>query len=124
MPTEYSQRDDDHGDVEGVDLDLDAREKELRDEAVGEPVTIRIDGVVIHIRHPAEWPMEATRAIGRGDFDAWAEEVIDDEDELKAFDDANLEQWQLEAIFEEAGKKNSPGKSRKQGRSSRRSLRR
>jgi hypothetical protein len=106
--------------TEDVDLDLDANDALLR-EAVGKPTTVRIDGVVIHVDHAAEWSNEAMKAASQGDWDAWAREVIHDDDEYQAFQDANLVNYQYEAIFSECGKQASltMGKSQRSARSSR-----
>jgi hypothetical protein len=106
---------------EAVDLDLTAEDERLR-EAVGEPIKVKIDGVVIHIRHTADWNNAAMRAASAGDWDAWATEVIDDEDELDAFIEADLKNYQYEAIFDECGKQS--GANAKKLRGSRRSSRR
>jgi hypothetical protein len=112
-------------DTEVVDLDLDADDARLR-EAVGEPTTVRLDGVVVHIDHAAEWSNTAMRAATNGDWDTWAAEVIGDEKELKVFLDADLVNYQLEAIFTECGKAAQVelGKSRNSSHSSRNRRRR
>jgi len=100
-----------------VDLDLTVADARLR-EAVGKPTTVRIDGVVVHIMHTAEWSATAMKAASNGDWDAWAQEVIIDDKERAAFIDEDLLNYQLEAIFELCGKaaKMKPGKSRRSRR--------
>jgi hypothetical protein len=102
---------------EEVDLDLTADDKRLR-EAVGKPTTVRIDGVVIHILHAAEWPSSATQAAAKGQWDDWMDGVIPDDDERMAMIDADLTNYQLEAVFEECGKAANMklGKSRRSRR--------
>jgi hypothetical protein len=66
--------------------------------------------------------MQASR---RGDWNEWARAVIEDDDELDAFLDADLKNYQIEAIFNKCGElsNQSPGKSRRSGNSSRRTRR-
>jgi hypothetical protein len=94
-----------------VDLDLDAEDTLLR-EAIGRPVTVRVGGKVITVPHPTEWPHTANEAATRGDFSAWASEVLS-EDDLKVFTDARLRNYQVTAIFEHVNKRAGvgPGKS-------------
>jgi hypothetical protein len=103
-----------------VDLDLKADDARLR-ESVGEPTTVRIDGVVVHILNIAEWNGAAMKAASAGDWDKWADQVIDDDDELKVFQDADLMNYQLEAVFEACADHGNlnPGKSKRSGKSSR-----
>lgn len=110
--------------IEEVDLDLGELEAQLR-EAVGKPTTVKIDGTVVHITNAAAWSSEAMKASARGDWSAWAEEVIEDDAELDAFLDANLKNYQLEAIFTKCAELSNqgPGKSRRSGSSSRRTPR-
>jgi acyl-CoA synthetase (AMP-forming)/AMP-acid ligase II len=102
---------------EVVDLDLKAEDTRLR-EAVGKATTVKIDDVVIHIVHAAEWSSTAMKAAMNGDWASWADEVIVDEEECQAFIDADLMNYQLEAIFELCGKaaNTKPGKSRRSRR--------
>lgn len=102
---------------EVIDLDLTAEDKRLR-EAVGKPTTVKIDGVVVHIAHAAEWPSTAMKAATSGNWDAWADDVIVDDEEREAFIDANLANYQLEAVFELCGKaaRTSAGKSKRSRR--------
>jgi hypothetical protein len=105
---------DDYNTDESVDLDLSAEDTRLR-EAVGKPTTVRIDGMVIHIAHPAEWTGDAMKAASRGDWEAWADEVIPDDKEREHFIDADLLNYQYEAVFDACGKnsKMSRGKSKR-----------
>lgn len=105
---------------EEVDLDLDADDALLR-EAVGKPTVVRLNGTIIHIDHAAEWSNEAMAAASNGIWETWAREVIKDDVEFMAFQDANLVNYQLEAIFTECGKlaQQTMGKSGRSGRSSR-----
>lgn len=106
---------------EVVDLDLKLEDSRLR-EAVGKPTSVKIDDVVVHIAHVAEWPGSALDAARKGDWNAWADEVIEDEDELEAFKDADLLNYQLEAVFEACGTAGGMNakKSKRSGNSSRR----
>jgi hypothetical protein len=88
---------------EEVDLDLDLEGEQLRQERVGKPTTVRVDGHVIHIIHPGAWPSSAMRGAGMGDWDVWAQGVINDPDELKLWMELDLENYQIEAIFEKCG---------------------
>jgi hypothetical protein len=111
---------------EEIDLDLSALEAQLR-ESVGKPIVVKIDSeTVIHIDNAAEWSGKAMAASSRGDWEGWAKEVIDDDDELDAFLDSDLKNYQMEAIFDECAKQSNqaPGKSRRSGNSSRGSRRR
>ena len=111
---------------EEVDLDLDLVGDKLRAERVGEPTSVRIDGVVIHISHAASWSSTAMRAASTGDWEQWAQEVIADKEEFGAWVDADLENFQIEAIFQTCGHKArmTMGKSSRPGNSRRRSRRR
>lgn len=93
---------DTHEDEE-VDLDLDLEGEQLRQERVGKPITVRVGGKIIHILHPGAWPASAMRGAGNGDWDAWAQGVIDDPDELKLWMDLDLENFQIEAVFAKCG---------------------
>ena len=92
-------------DVEDVDLDLDLIGDSLRQERVGAPTTVRIDGEVIHIKHAASWSASAMRAASIGNWDEWAEEVIESKEEFGIWVDSDLENFQIEAIFQECGRK-------------------
>lgn len=120
MTAEPQDRED-----EEVDLDLDLVGDKLRAERVGKPTAVRIDGEVIHISHAASWSSAAMRAAGNGDWDAWAQEVIDDKEEFGLWVESNLENFQIEAIFQACGQKArmTMGKSSRPG-GSRRSTRR
>src|ERR1700748_3389922 len=100
-------------DEEDVDLDLDLITDALRSEAVGKPVTVRIDDMVIHITHANDWSSSAMRAASTGDWDTWAREVIASDEEYQAYADADLHNFQIEAIFQECGRQArlTPGKS-------------
>lgn len=87
-----------------VDLDLDAQDEALRREAVGEPTTVRVDGRVIHITHANAWSASAMRAAGTANWDLWAREVIDDDEEFRQWVEADLQNYQVEAVFAEAGR--------------------
>lgn len=110
---------------ESVDLDLKAEDSRLR-EALGKPTTINLpDGGVVHIANIGEWGGPAMKAASQGNWDNWAAEVIDDEDELAAFQEADLVNYQLEAVFEACSKTgNVSGKSKRSGNSSGRTQRR
>ena len=88
---------------EEVDLDLDLEGEQLRKERVGKPTTVRVGGRIIHILHPGAWPSSAMRGAGQGDWDAWAQGVIDDPKELKLWIELDLENYQIEAIFAKCG---------------------
>ena len=88
---------------EEIDLDLDAEGERLRQERVGEPTKIKVGGKIIHIRHAGAWPGSAMRGAGQGDWDSWAEGVIDDPDELKVWFALDLENYQIEAVFQKCG---------------------
>ena len=111
---------------EVVDIDLDELDEQLRAESVGKPTTVKIGGVVVHIQHANDWSSSAMRALGNADFDEWAAEIIDDEDELKAFLAADLHNYQLQAIAREAMRQArlNRGKSGKHSGSSRTGRRR
>ena len=89
---------------EAVDLDLDAQDEALRREAVGDPTTVRIDGRVIHITHANAWSASAMRAAGTANWDLWAREVIDDDEEFRLWVESDLQNYQVEAVFAEAGR--------------------
>lgn len=107
-----------------VDLDLDAEDARLR-EAIGEPTSIRLAGKVIKIDHASSWNDVAMRCAARGDWNGWAEEVIQDDDQLDTFISARLANYQIEAVFEQCGKQGQVdmGKSRRPNRSSTRTRR-
>lgn len=88
---------------EDVDLDLDLEGEQLRKERVGEPTRVRVGGHIIHILHPGAWPSSAMRGAGQGDWDAWAQGAIDDPEELKLWMELDLENYQIEAVFEKCG---------------------
>lgn len=100
---------------EVVDLDLDLEGEQLRNERVGKSITVRVGGSIIHILHPGAWSSSAMRGAGNGDWDAWAQGVIEDPDELKLWTELDLENYQIEAVFEKCGEnaRLPVGKSRK-----------
>jgi hypothetical protein len=106
---------------EDVDVDLDAFE----DEARGKPTTVKLDGIVIHILHAGDWTSTAMRAAASGDWDTWARAVIEDDEEYQVWEDAELTNNQVEAVFIQCGRsaRMSQGKSAKRT-GSRRSTRR
>lgn len=111
---------------EEVDVDLDLISDTLKREVVGEPTTVRIDGKVIHIAHAGDWSSSAMRAAASGNWEDWARAVIEDNDEYETWLDADLKNYQIEAVFNEAGRQArlSMGKSRKRSGPSRNSRRR
>jgi hypothetical protein len=98
-----------------VDVDLDMLDDVLRKESVGNPTTVRIDSKVVHISHAKEWSATAMRAASAGDWDTWAREVIDDDDEFRIWVSADLKNYQIEAVFNECGRQSrmNMGKSGK-----------
>jgi hypothetical protein len=110
---------------EEVDVDLDALDEALRREAVGESTTVRIDGTVVHLMHASAWPSSAMRAANTGDWETWARAVIPDDKEFSAWVEADLANYQVEAVFAECGRqaRMSAGKSAKLSGSSRRGRR-
>lgn len=124
-------REDQHEDnvvdlEEEVDLDLDAEDERLRAEALGKSSKVRVAGKVVHILPAGDWPSSAMRAATSGDWDTWAREVIEDDDEFSTWSDANLRNYQIEAVFTELGRKArmSMGKSQRRSGSRRNSQRR
>jgi hypothetical protein len=113
--TAAPERDDD----EAVDLDLDADDVLLR-EAIGEPTTVRAGGRVLTIPHQKDWPHIASAFLGQGSFSAWARRVMSEED-FKAFDAADLHNYQIERIVEIVTRNAgiTPGKRSPSSRSSR-----
>jgi hypothetical protein len=123
-------RDDDRDtedpeELEDVDVDLDSLDDELRDERVGKPTTVRIDGKVIRIAHAGDWSSSAMRAASMGDWESWAREVIDSDSEFRLWVEADLHNYQIEAVFDQCGRaaRLNVGKSTR-SRGSRRSSRR
>lgn len=111
---------------EEVDLDLDLLDSALKAEAVGKPVTVRIDNVVVHVTHANDWSSTAMRAASVGDWDTWAREVITDDTEFEKWSDADLRNYQIEAVFQECGRQArlSAGKSARLSTSRRRTRKR
>ena len=112
-------------DEEPVDVDLDLLDESLRDERLGKATTVKIDGQIVHVLHAGDWSSSAMRAASIGDWDTWAEQVIPDETEFKVWDEADLRNYQIEAIFQECGRqaRMTMGKSRRAGGSRPRSRR-
>lgn len=110
---------------EAFDLDLKADDARLR-EALGKPTTINLpDGGIVHVANIGEWNGDAMKAASNGDWDAWAANVIDDEDELAAYMDADLVNYQIEAVFEACSRTGGVGgKSKRSGNSSGRTQKR
>jgi hypothetical protein len=109
-----------------VDVDLDALDEVLRRENVGEKTTVRLDGKIVHVAHAKEWSSTAMRAASNGDWDTWAREVIDDDAEFQVWVDADLFNYQVEAVFNECGRQSrlNTGKSRRRSGSQNHSRRR
>jgi hypothetical protein len=109
-----------------VDVDLDMIDETLRKEVIGQPVTVRLDGKVIHVSHAKDWSSTAMRAASAGDWDTWAREVIDNDDEFRLWAEADLRNYQIEAVFEECGRQSrlNMGKSRRRSGSANNSRRR
>jgi hypothetical protein len=95
--------------IEDVDVDLDA----MGNEAAGKPTTVKLDGIVIHIQHSGDWSSSAMRAASSGDWDTWARAVIDDDREYQVWEDADLRNNQIEAVFQQCARqaRMSTGKS-------------
>lgn len=121
-PLHEVEPDDD--DVE-VDVDLDLLSDTLRKEAVGEATTVKIDGTIIHVAHAGDWSSSAMRAAASGDWETWAREAIFDDDEFQTWMDADLKNYQIEAVFNECGRQArlNMGKSRRRSGSRRASRR-
>jgi len=109
-----------------VDLDLDLIDESLRKESVGAPTTVRIDGKVIHVDNANGWSSSAMRAAATGDWESWAREVIADDEEFKAWVEADLANYQVEAVFAQCARtaRLSQGKSARLSGSRRSSRRR
>lgn len=112
-------------DVE-VDVDLDAIDEKLRQERLGKATSVRLDGKVIHILHAGDWSSSAMRAASMGDWESWAREAIEDDNEFKVWLDADLHNYQIEAVFDQCGRaaRMSAGKSQRRGGSRHNSRRR
>ena len=113
-------------DEEDVDLDLDSQDEELRREGLGKPSTVRLDGTVIHIMHSGDWSSSAMQAASGGDWDTWARQVIESDEEYKIWEEADLRNYQIEAVFKECGRqaRMSMGKSTRRSGSRGRTRRR
>jgi hypothetical protein len=118
--------DDPDGAPEDLDIDVDVDLDALGNEATGEPTTVKLDGKIIHVQHAGDWTSTAMRAAASGDWDTWAREVIDDDDEYKTWEQADLRNSQVEAVFTQCGRqaRMSAGKSQRRGGSRRGSRRR
>jgi hypothetical protein len=92
------------GPEEEVDLDLDVESEALHREAVRDPTTIRISGTVIHITHTGDWSQSAMVQAAQGNWEQWARLVIEDDDEFQAWMDADLHNYQIEAVFQQCGR--------------------
>jgi hypothetical protein len=103
------------GEDEDVDLDLDLIDDQLRKERLGRPTSVRIDNVVVHVLHAGDWSSEAMQAASVGNWEAWAEAVIPDKEEYEHWLEADLRNYQVEAVFAECGRqaRMSMGKSRR-----------
>jgi hypothetical protein len=117
---------DEPEDLEDVDVDLDDLDEDLRAERVGKQTTVRIDNKVVHISHAGDWSASAMRAASSGDWDSWAREVIQDDREFRIWIDADLRNYQIEAVFDQCGRaaRLNAGKSARSRGSRRRSQRR
>jgi hypothetical protein len=117
-----AEPDEPEDDLEDVDVDLDAMGRE----ATGDPTRVKLDGVVIHVAHAGDWSSSAMRAASMGDWDTWAREVIDDDREYQIWEDADLRNTQIEAVFQQCGRaaRLNAGKSQRRGGSRRSSRRR
>lgn len=106
---------------EVIDLDLDDLDEQLRAESVGKPTVVKVGGQVIHILHANDWSSTAMTALGNADFTDWAIKVITDPEEREAFLEADLKNYQFQAIAKEAMRQArlNRGKSRKPSGSSR-----
>lgn len=126
MSAEEIRAADEPGDEVDVDVDLDLLDTVLRREALGESTTVRIGGTVIHVSHAGDWSSTAMRASASGDWDTWAREVILDDNEFQAWVDADLRNYQIEAVFNECGRQArlNMGKSRRSAGSRRNTRRR
>jgi hypothetical protein len=123
---EDSREEPQDGPEQDVDLDLDAISEPLRREAVGQSTTVRINGKVVHIRHANAWPASAMRAANVGNWDTWARAVIDDDSEFAVWVGADLENFEMEAVFSKCGElaRLNMGKSQRYSGSRRNSRRR
>jgi hypothetical protein len=124
VSAEPAERDEEE--PEEVDLDLDLIDEQLRKERLGKATTVRIDGAVIHILHAGDWSSEAMRAASIGNWEQWAEAVIPDKEEYEIWLEADLRNYQIEAVFMECGRQSrmSMGKSPRPSGSRKRSRKR
>jgi len=109
-----------------VDIDLDLLDEVLRREALGQATTVKLDGKVIHILHAGDWSSSAMSAATQGQWEVWAREVIEDDTEYQTWLDADLRNYQMEAVFAECARQArlNMGKSRRPSGSRHRSRRR
>jgi hypothetical protein len=116
----------DEPDDEVIDVDLDSIDEDLRRERVGEQTSVKIDGKIIHILHAGDWSSSAMRSASTGDWEGWAREVIEDDGEFRVWIDADLHNYQIEAVFDQCGRaaRMNAGKSQRRGGSRRNSPRR
>lgn len=98
---------------EDADVDLDAIGKE----AAGTPTTVKLDGTIIHVQHAGDWTSSAMRAASSGDWDTWAREVIDSDEEYQVWEDANLRNNQIEAVFQQCGRQARMSQGKQERRS-------
>jgi hypothetical protein len=66
------------------------------------------------------------QAASGGDWDTWARQVIEDDEEFKVWEGADLRNYQIEAVFKECGRqaRMSMGKSQRRSGSRGRTRRR
>lgn len=84
------------------DIDVDLEDDVHLSEVTGVPTVVRLPGgKIISIPHMGEWEHEHTRMVNVGDFDGWAQGVLNDAD-YTAFKAARLKNRQIELIFEKA----------------------
>lgn len=105
-----------------LDLDLSEIDDSIRAEAVGRPTTVKLlTGKIVNITHAGDWSATAMRALSVGDWDSWAREVIEDDDEFEAWMKADLRNYQMEAVATRCSRiaRQSLGKSRGRSGSSR-----
>ena len=108
-----------------VVIDLLEEDALLR-EALAEPTGVRLPtGKVISIPHLQDWPHQASRLVALNAWDAWASEVLS-EDDAKAFTAAKLRNYQLQRVAEvvTAAGATPPGKPQRSSGPSRSTRRR
>jgi len=99
-----------------LDVDLDAKEAQLR-EAAGKDTVVKLRGVVLHVPPTKLWGAKALKVASEGDLLTWAEMVLG-EDQVKELtgegdDYEDLYLYELESLFEAVANKNgmAAGKS-------------